>query len=143
MTETPARPDALKVVTQQFGAVTLRACLPRGMKVKQYVPNHHFIELEDADGNTVMLPAVSLIKGVCTICAQEMWVKSRLGDMKCLHCQGTVNWLWGHGQLAFVPERESRFSSVPPPPKAVEPTVDLDKEVEEGEVYVEEDPTLS
>jgi hypothetical protein len=106
------------VVEHRFGGVTLRACLPEGWKVRNYVKNHHYIELEDDEGNTYRVMATDLIRGVCIGCKMSFYVEARYGEMCCPHCRGGVNWVWGDAKLAFVPEVGSQFkSSAPPPPK--------------------------
>lgn len=105
---------------QKFGSMRLRANLPPGWRVVNYVANHHYIELEDDQGNTYKVMATDLIKGTCTSCKNSIYVESRIGAMACPHCQsGTVNWVWGEAKISFVPEPHSRFiSSLPPAPKA-------------------------
>jgi len=93
-------------------AVALHTHVPDWVKGFRYVKNHHFIELEDKHGNVHRLAALSLIKGVCTACGGEVFVRSRLGAMVCPHCAcGEMNWVWGTAQLSFVPELESNFKT--------------------------------
>lgn len=93
----------------------IRARLPAGWKLRNYVSNHHYVELEDPDGKIIKMPACALIKGVCAECSQSFYVESHLGDMTCPHCHGGVNWVWGHARLAFIAEQDAHFSTVPPP----------------------------
>ncbi|APU88878.1 hypothetical protein Rctr197k_054 [Virus Rctr197k] len=105
----------------RFGSFVLRAHLPPGWRIRNYVKNHHYIELEDDQGKTYRVLAVDLIKGVCQSCSQEVYVSTRMGDMTCPHCTtGTVVWVWGEAKLSFVPEVGSRFTSVPPPTSPIE-----------------------
>lgn len=94
----------------------VRARLPQGWKLRRYVANHHYVELEDPNGDVVRLPATSLVKGQCTDCNQVFFVESRIGAMMCPHCGGGVNWVWGRARLAFIAESDARFTTVPPPP---------------------------
>jgi hypothetical protein len=96
----------------RFGSMTIRANLPVGWKVLNYKPNHHYIELEDDEGNTHRLLATDLIKGICSTCKQAIYVETRIGAMACPHCiTGVVTWVWGNVKLSFVPEPGSRFVS--------------------------------
>jgi len=79
--------------------------------------NHHYVELEDPDGEIVRLPATSLVKGRCHDCNQVFFVESRIGAMNCPHCGGGVEWVWGRARLVFIAESDARFSTVPPPPE--------------------------
>lgn len=83
--------------------------LPSSVKEFTWRRNHHWIELEDEDGNRVRLEAISLIKGQCTACKLTVYAMSRYGRMVCPHCASRVAWVWGRGQLAFVPEGETEF----------------------------------
>jgi hypothetical protein len=101
-----------------FGDVRIRAQLPRGWRVVNYVTNHHYIELEDDQGNVHRLLATALIRGVCASCGLSVYVETRMGAMACPHCvTGTVTWLWGDAKLAFTPELNSRFVSSSATPK--------------------------
>ena len=93
------------------GDVIVRACLPLGWKVRDYVSNHHYVELEGPDGETVQLPAQSLVKGECMECKQVIYVETRMGEMKCPHCLGEVSWVWGRARLAFIADSESAFGA--------------------------------
>lgn len=92
----------------------VRAQLPLGYKLRDYVPNHHYVEIEDPNGNVHHMPAVELIEGKCRTCSQVFFVKTRQGDMTCPHCRGGVDWVWGEARLAFVPETAAHFTSHPP-----------------------------
>jgi len=102
----------------RFGNMRVRAVLPPGWRVVNYVPNHHYIELEDDAGNTYRVLATDLIKGVCRSCNLSVFVESRIGTMACPHCvTSTIEWIWGEAKIAFVPELTSKFvTSSPPPP---------------------------
>ena len=97
---------------------------PRGARTKfAYGPNHHYVDLEDEDGNKSHLPAQDLMRCECTSCTMVFWVHSNLGEMSCPHCQGTAKKTWGKLQVAFVPEDESKFK----PPEQLH-TGDLETE---------------
>lgn len=101
------------------GTLEVRAVLPREIRSFLYVRNHHYIELTDAEGHTIKLVAKSMIRGDCKACSQPVYVESRIGAMTCPHCFGSIGWVWGKAQMAFVPEVESEFitpASITPPP---------------------------
>lgn len=91
----------------------IRTNLPPEVHGFRYVVNSHFIELEDDKGNTIRLKAKSMLKGTCQLCGGSVLVESRIGSMRCPHCGGEVEWVWGKAQLSFVPEAESDFVSPP------------------------------
>lgn len=99
-----------------IGDRVVRARLPAGWKLRRYVANHHYVEIEDPNGEVVRLPATSLVKGECRDCSQVFFVESRLGAMTCPHCGGGVSWVWGRARLAFIAEAEAHFQSIPPAP---------------------------
>jgi hypothetical protein len=104
----------------RFGLMTIRANLPAGWTFLNYKPNHHYIELEDDQGNVHRLLATDLIRGVCAECGLSVYVETRLGAMACPHCvTGTVTWLWGDAKLSFTPELNSRFVSKSAPAPAI------------------------
>jgi hypothetical protein len=79
----------------------------------RYVKNHHFIELTDNDGNKVTLNAGGIMLGDCKECKAKVAAFENRERMICTHCGGQVTWQWTRPQLAFVPEKESDFKSVP------------------------------
>lgn len=91
------------------GDVTVRARLPLGWKVRNYVLNHHYVELEGPDGQVIRLDAKSLVQGTCKVCTATFYTETRMGDMKCPHCSGEVVWVWGKARLAFLAESDSTF----------------------------------
>ena len=89
--------------------------LPPGIKGFKYVPNHHYVELEDTAGNIVHMPATGLLRCECTKCAAVFMVFYNSGSdespMSCPHCRGPAKARWGKLQIAFVPEDETAFMS--------------------------------
>jgi hypothetical protein len=90
------------------------AFLPSQIRGFRYVTNHHYVELEDKEGNVVKLPAKTLLKVACdrSPCGFSFFVESETTfnlPVQC-HCGGKLVHAWGSGQLAFVPEGESRFT---------------------------------
>jgi len=89
---------------------------PEGIKSFRYGPNHHYVELEDPDGNTAHLPATDIMKIDCSSCDMSFFVKSNYGLRTCVYCSAPAEQLnksWGKMQVAFIPEDESAFE--PPP----------------------------
>ena len=74
-----------------------------------YVKNHHFIELEDKEGNRTKLNASGILIGDCQSCKEKCIALTNNGNMACTHCGGPVKWAWNKPQLAFIPESESTF----------------------------------
>lgn len=102
------------------------------MTLRGYVAGK-YIEIENAAGDVIRMPAVSLIQGKCSACSQVVYVTSRIGDMVCPHCLAGVDWAWGEAKMAFIPDAKApRFSTAPPPPKtslAEAETADLDQDI--------------
>lgn len=91
--------------------------LPDEVKRFTYVKNHHWIELEDTQGNVTKLTPTALMMGKCKVCTEVNIALYRMGEMRCTYCGSEVEWAWSRPQLAFVPEKESDF--MPPPQAAV------------------------
>lgn len=85
----------------------------------KYVKNHHYIELEDADGHRIRLVARTLMKVECVNpeCTSTLLIDWKPGAQEstlgvpamCLHCGSSMEYSWGRGQLTFVPEGESAY----------------------------------
>lgn len=88
---------------------SVRASLPKGIRSFTWVRNHHYVELEDANGNRVKLNADAVLIGECEACKERCIALSNTGAMMCTHCGGCVRWAWSKPQLAFIPEQESKF----------------------------------
>lgn len=83
--------------------------LPPQIKAFSYVKNHHFVALEDTDGNKTKLNASGVLIGDCVECKEKCIALTNTGNMTCTHCGGAVKWAWNKPQLAFIPEHESMF----------------------------------
>jgi hypothetical protein len=83
--------------------------LPANVRSFMWVRNHHYVQLEDEEGNTVKLHAGGLLRGVCTQCNEVNFASSNQGAMVCTHCLSPVQWQWTKPQIAFVPEHEAKF----------------------------------
>jgi hypothetical protein len=127
------------VAHRGLNPMIVRTSLPSSIRSFKYVKNHHYIELEDEHGNKIRLIAMSLLKGTCTHCNNDVYVKTRIGAMTCPHCLvASVNWVWGDAQLSFVPEKESAFVSTFPPPPMTAPGIPEPRPVT-GDIVDEED----
>lgn len=91
---------------------SVRASLPSHVRTFSWTRNHHYVELEDVDGNRTRLEASGIIIGKCTGCHARVAVFTHSGAMICPHCTGRVKWAWHRPQLAFVPEHRSTFMGV-------------------------------
>jgi len=89
--------------------VKIVTSLPASVKGFHFVKNHHFVELEDSEGNKIKLNAAEILVGTCTGCTQQCVALVNSGAMMCTHCGGNVKWAWSRPQLAFIPEHESQF----------------------------------
>ena len=90
----------------------LTTSLPNEVKSMCYVKNHHYIELEDCDGNKVKLNAIGILVGTCISCKCQCVALSNQGNMWCTHCGGPVKWSWTKPQISFLPEHESKFMGI-------------------------------
>lgn len=89
---------------------SVRIVPPEGVRSFAWHRNHHFVELEDRDGNRTKLDAGGVIIGICDMCQARLIAFSHSGAMACTHCLSTnVKWAWMKPQLAFIPEQESQF----------------------------------
>lgn len=93
----------------------LKASLPEGIKGIAYEKNSHWIELVDDKGERAHLPATSLVLYKCNNCGERWFLLINRGDQPCGQCTSTCNPQWMQPQLAFVPEKVSKFT--PPPQK--------------------------
>lgn len=94
----------------------ISADLPSFAHSFRYVKNHHWIEIEDKDGNKTKLNATGILVGACADCKERCVALTNQGNMTCTHCGGSVAWAWSRPQLAFVPEKESTFLGWTKPP---------------------------
>lgn len=89
--------------------MNISANLPNSVHGMRFVKNHHFVELQDVDGNKIVLDATTILLGDCTACAQRVAAFTNMGAMACTHCGEAVKWRYVKPQLAFVAENESQF----------------------------------
>lgn len=92
--------------------ISAKAHMPASIRKFSWTRNHHFIELEDEQGNTVKMLAGGILAGECTECKAAVIALQHSGSMRCTHCGGAVKWAWSKPQLAFIPEHESEFFGV-------------------------------
>lgn len=86
------------------------ANLPPNIRAFTWVRNHHYVKLEDEQGNEVKLHAGGLLRGVCVSASQHVvFAATHEGAMICPHCLSAVKWQWTKPQIAFVPEHEATF----------------------------------
>ncbi len=85
------------------------ASLPECVRSFAWIRNHHYVVLEDQEGNTTKLDATALLLGTCVECEEKVVALTNSGAMMCTHCGGCVKWAWSKPQLAFIPEHESKF----------------------------------
>lgn len=83
--------------------------VPTAVKGFRFLKNHHFVELQDADGNKIVLDADTILLGDCTACQAKVAAFTNAGTMTCTHCGGAVKWRYVRPQLAFIAEHESKF----------------------------------
>jgi len=95
-----------------------------GVQSFKWVANHHYIELEDKDGNITKMPATALLKCSCRdpYCGMVFFVSSNMGPLKCPHCGSEAEKEWVRPQLSFVPQERSDFS--------IGMTADIEEEVD-------------
>jgi len=103
------------VTAFQVGSMKLAADLPQHVHLMKYVKNHHYIELEDKEGNKHKVNATGLLKGECQACHYVFYSDTNRGDIVCPACQSPgVVWHWGRLQLCFIPEEPSDFKLIKP-----------------------------
>ena len=85
--------------------------LPDGVQSIKYVKNHHWIELEDCEGNKTKLNDNGMIRYECPGCQFYCYTDCNRGILLCPVCR-TVNLTkqWQLLQVCFVPEKESNFN---------------------------------
>jgi len=84
---------------------------PEQVRAVTYVKNHHYLELEDNDGNRVKLDASGVVKYECKKCGFIFLAFENHGDLACPDCGeiGMAKPTWLVPQLSFVPERPCKF----------------------------------
>jgi len=117
-------------------SIRIRTHLPKTVGFK-YKPNHHFVELEDSEGNVAHLPAHGVMAHGCGDCNMQWLTMTNMCSF-CPSC-GSSNVVrrWGALQVAFVPEKESSF--IAPISNEAKDIGTDDIEVEGGEVDASED----
>ena len=79
----------------------------------KYVENHHYLELEDKNGNSTKMLPRHFCKYVCEKCKIEFFMCSNYGKIRCPCCGDfTVASAWGSLQIGFMPEQESEFDGL-------------------------------
>ncbi len=91
--------------------MNVSAKLPDEVRSFRFVKNHHYVALEDADGNKMQLDAATIMLCDCVdaACAQRFAVFTNTGAMVCPHCKGPARGRYVRPQLAFIAESESQF----------------------------------
>ena len=89
--------------------------LPATVRSFTWVRNHHYVELEDVDGERTRLDATTILLGDCTVCKERVVALTNNGEMTCTHCRGAVKWRYARPQVAFIAEHESRFMGIDAP----------------------------
>lgn len=92
---------------RQIAALTAK--LPANVRRFTWVRNHHYVEVEDEQGNKAKLHAGGLVRGECTKCKAVVFATRNEGAMVCPHCLSPVMWAWSKPQLAFLPEHEAQL----------------------------------
>ncbi len=103
---------------------SVTANIPTSVRRFSWVRNHHYVELEDEQGNKAKLHAGGMLRGVCTKCNELNYAASNQGAMICTHCLGPVKWQWTKPQIAFMPEHEATFFGFDGP-SASKPTLNI------------------
>ncbi len=104
---------------KHIAAVTAK--VPTSVRSFKWVRNHHYVEVEDEDGNKTKLHAGGMLRGVCTKCAEINYAATNQGAMVCTHCLAPVKWQWTKPQIAFIPEHEAQFFGFDTPQKGKPP----------------------
>lgn len=111
-------------------SMKIRTHLPRWLGFK-YMPNHHYVELEDSDGNKAHLPAHGIMHHDCNACRAKWWTESNVCSF-CPSCGSQdVSKKWGRLQVAFMPEAETDFASMPLDTNDIEYSDDRDSVIPE------------
>ena len=93
-------------------SVVITTDIPGEVKSFHYVRNHHYLKLQDREGNEALLLEYGVIMYSCEACGFRWWSEeNRAAVCPCCCCE-EIKQQWVSPQVALLPEKESGFQLI-------------------------------